>query len=243
MSGRINKSSLESSQRSPLNLGGFADAEGFIGRNFHNIRQSASAAVGTSLNRSFAPLTPMSPRRGEMSLLKREGSWPATSSIDGGSNYIFNASVPGFFTTVEGDKNLASPPETPHDPSAIPLLATDWHAETGLDDKQWNYETPDEPLFTPAQDSFQTDIQMPQPSYLSNLSQPVTPAFGHFNPNFSFGHDSPQYNHESPIFSQQHQPEYLFHDSPYFGDMLCSSPKTQKTFLFSNATPADFLEK
>jgi hypothetical protein len=32
--------------------------------------------------------------------------------VEGDMNFVFDAGVPGFFTTIDGDQNLASPPET-----------------------------------------------------------------------------------------------------------------------------------
>ena len=242
MAGRINKGGAESAQRSPINLGGFADAGSFIERNYHNLRHHPSLTQMSSLSSNLAPPTPMSPHGGEMTLGKREGSWSTASPVDGGMNFIFNARVPGCFTTVESDQNLASPPETPQDHLGLGILGNGWPNGVDLQEEQWGFEVPDEPLYTPAQDSFQVDLQMPQPSYLSSLSQPVTPAFGHFNPNFTFGHESPQQKHDSPQCSLSNNSEYSFPDGPYSAGM--SSPMSkQKAFQFSNATAADFSEK
>ena len=112
LSGRIYKSGIESSQRSPINLGGFADAGSFLEYNQQNIR-NPSLTAGSSLNSSLAPPTPMSPREREMTFPKLESSRSTASPIEGGVNFVFNAGVPGCFTTMEGDQNLASPPETP----------------------------------------------------------------------------------------------------------------------------------
>jgi len=173
-----------------------------------------------------------------MTLVKRENP-RTTASPPEGMNFVFNT---GCFTSMEGDQNLASPPETPQAHLPIHPLANGWPTGIDFGDKQWHYEVPDEPLYTPAHDSFQLELQMPQPSYLSSLSQsqPVTPAFGQFNPSVIFGgHDSPQY-------TLSNHAEYAFPDSnpPYNGGMASSSPMTkQKTFQFSNSTPADFTEK
>jgi hypothetical protein len=87
---------------------------------------------------------------------------------------------------------------------------------------------------------------MPQPTYLSSLSQPVTPAFGQFNPNFIFGHESPQYKNDSSqyILSTQAHSEYAFPEAyPDYPLGMPTSPMTkQKTFQFSHTTPADFSE-
>lgn len=240
MSGRVNKGSVESAQRSPINLGGFADASSFIERNYHNLRQPPSLSHTPSLHTSLAPPTPMSPHGGEMTLGKREGSWSSASPVDGGMSFIFNARVPGCFTTIDGDQNLASPPETPQDHLGLGLLGNGW-SSGDIPEEPWTFDVPDEPLYTPAQDSFAIDLQMPQPSYLSSLSQPVTPAFGgHFNPNFTFGHESPQQKHDSPQCSLSS--EYSFPDG--FPARMSTSPMSkQKAFQFSNATAADFSEK
>lgn len=243
MSGRINKGGAESAQRSPINLGGFSDAGSFIERNYHNLRHPPSLTQISSLNSSLAPPTPMSPHGGEMTLGKREGSWSTASPVDGGMNFIFNARVPGCFTTVEGDQNLASPPETPQDHLGLGLLGNGWPGGVDLQEEQWQFDVPDEPLYTPAQDSFQVDLQMPQPSYLSSLSQPVTPAFGHFNPNFTFGHGSPQQKHDSPQCSLSNNSEYPFPDGQYPSGACTSPMSKQKAFQFSNATAADFSER
>lgn len=241
-SGRINKTGIESAQRSPINLGGFAEAGAFLEHNYHNIRQPPSLTAGSSLNSSLAPPTPMSPRGGEMTLVKRENTRSNTSSAEGGMNYVFNTGVPGCFTSVEGGQNLASPPETPQNPMQLQQsLASGWPTGPDFDDKQWAYDVPDEPLFTPAHETFQQlELQMPQPSYLSSASQPVTPAFGQFNQHFIFGNESPQYKNESPYS------EYSFPDPypQYTGGMQSVSPQTKpKTFQFSNTTPADFTDK
>ena len=245
ISGRINKSGVESAQRSPINLGGFADAGAFIEHNYHSLRHPPSLTGGSSLSSSLAPPTPMSPRGGEMTLGKREATRSTASPIEGGMNFVFNAGVPGCFTTMEGDQNLASPPETPQAHMSVHPLVNGWPSGVEFHDKQWAFDVPDEPLYTPAQESFQIELQMPQPSYLSsNLSQPVTPAFSQFNPNFMFGNESPQNKNESPRYMLSSHSEYSFPESNYSGGMSNTSPMTkQKTFQFSNTTAADFSEK
>jgi len=240
ISGRVSKSGVESAQRSPINLGGFADVSSFLEHNYHNLRQPSLCRSSLSSS-SLAPPTPMSPRGGEMTLAHREGPRSTASPVDGGMNFVFNAGVPGCFTTMDGDQNL-SPPETPQDQISLQPLSTGWASGVEFQDKQWQFEVPDEPLYTPAQENFPLDLQMPQPSYLSNASQPVTPAFGHFNPNFSFGQESPQYKHDSPQYTVSSHSEYSFPDAQY--GMGNTSPMTKhKTFQFSNTTAADFSEK
>ena len=242
VSGRVGKSGVESAQRSPININGFADARAFMEHHYHTTRHPPSLTAGSSLNSSLAPPTPMSPQEREMTLGKRDGTRSTASPVENGMNFVFNAG--GCFTSIE-DQNLASPPETPQAQMALHPLGNGWPAPVDFQDKQWHFEVSDEPIYTPAQDGFPIELQMPQPSYLSSLSQPVTPAFGQFNPNFMFGSESPQYKTESPQYtlsSQGH--EYSFPDSNYSGGMMSTSPMTkQKTFQFSNTTAADFSEK
>ena len=244
VSGRVGKSGIESAQRSPININGFSDARSFMEHNYHTTRHPPSLTAGSSLNSSLAPPTPMSPREREMTLFKQDGPTPTASPDENGMNFVFNTGVPGCFTSIE-DRNLASPPETPQAHMGIHPLGNGWPPSVDFKDKQWHFEVPDEPTYTPAQDSFPVDIHMPQPSYLS-MSQPVTPAFGQFNPNFMFGSESPQYKAESPQYqlSSQSNSEYSFPDSYYPGGTMSASPMTkQKTFQFSNTTAADFSEK
>ncbi|CZT50291.1 uncharacterized protein RSE6_11247 [Rhynchosporium secalis] len=242
LNGRISKSGFESSQRSPINLGGFADAGSFLEYNHQNIRHP-SLTAGSSLSSSLAPPTPMSPRESEMTFPKTESNRSTASPIEGGVNFVFNAGVPGCFTTMEGDQNLASPPETPH--ALLAVSSDSWANNLDLSDKTWQFDVQDEPLYTPAQDSFSTEIHMPQPLYLGNMSQPVTPAFGHFNHNVMFGHESPQFKNEPAQYTlpTQSGSEYTFPESNQ--QYLAMSPATtkQKTFQFSHTTAADFSEK
>lgn len=236
LNGRIYKSGIESSQRSPINIGTFESAGAFMEHNYHNIRNQ-SLTASSSLNSSLAPPTPLSPR-GEMTLVKREGTRSTASPVE---NFVFNAGTGGF-TTLEGDQSL-SPPETPQAPMTLnPSHA--WAHGLEFSEKQWSFDVPDEPLYTPAHDTFPLELHMPQPSYLTSISQPVTPAFGQFNPNFMFGHESPQFT-ESPKYtlSTQTGSEYSFPDaSPHFLGMSPTMTK-QKTFQFSHTTAADFSEK
>jgi hypothetical protein len=235
VSGRVGKSGIESAQRSPININGFADPRAFMEHNYHTTRHPPSLTAGSSLNSSLAPPTPMSPREREMTLVKRDGTRLSTSPVENGMNFVFNT---GCFTSVE-DQNLASPPETPQAQMVIHPLG---HCFPNPVDY---FEVSDEPLYTPAQDSFPVELQMPQPSYLSSLSQPVTPAFGQFNPNFLFGSESPQFKNDSPQYTLSTQnSEYSFPESHYPGGMISTSPMTkQKTFQFSNTPAADFSEK
>lgn len=226
LSGRVQKSGVESAQRSPINIQGFADAS----YNYHTVR-IPSLTAGSSLNSSLAPPTPMSPKRGNTAS-------STTSSVEGNLNFVFNAGVPSYFTT-EGDQNLASPPETPHAQNTSNSSASGWENGHFSVDKEWSFEVPDEPLYTPAHEGFPMELHMPQPTYLSSISQPVTPAFGQFNPNFMFGHESPLYS-----LSSQTQSEYSFPEAHLTYPVSATSPPMkQKTFQFSNSTAADFSEK
>ena len=245
VSGRVGKSGVESAQRSPININGFSDARAFMEHNYHTTRHPPSLTASSSLNSSLAPPTPMSPQEREISLVKRKGSRSSASPAENSMNFVFNGGVPGCFTSIE-DQNLASPPETPQAHMGIHSMGNGWPTTVDFQDKQWHFEVPDEPLYTPAHDSFGIELHMPQPSYLSSLSQPATPAFGQFNPTFMFGSESPQYKTESPQYqlSSQSTSEYSFPDSHYPGGMVSTSPMTkQKTFQFSNTTAADFSEK
>lgn len=248
INGRVCKAGVESAQRSPINLSGFADAGAFMEHNFHSIRNPPSLTALSSLNSSLAPPTPMSPREREMTL-KKEGPRSTASPHEGSMNFVFSSGVPSCFTTIDSDQNLASPPETPHAHMVLQQHANGWPSSMDFQDKQWGFEVPDEPLFTPAHDNFPLELQMPQPQYLSNMSmsQPVTPAFGHFNPAVIFEHESPSFKNESPQYtlSTQSNAEYSFPDSngQYSMTMLTSPMTKQKTFQFSNTTAADFSEK
>lgn len=235
MGGRVYKSGIESSQRSPINLGGFADAGSFIEHNYHNIRQPPSRG------NTLAPPTPMSPREREMSFTKREYSRSTASPVN--PNFVFNNGT--CFTSTESDQNPASPPETPQGYLAINVPNNPWTHSMDFAEKSWPFEVSDEPLYTPAGETFPLELHMPQPSYLASLSQPVTPAFGSFNPTFMFGgHNSPQFLIDSPQYtlSTQTGSEYSFPQDHFVPGMSPSTTK-QKTFQFSHTTAADFSDK
>lgn len=237
LNGRVFKSGVESAQRSPIYFGTFESAGAFMEQNYHNIRNPSLTTASSSLNSSLAPPTPMSPR-GEMTFLKHDDNRSTASPVQ---NFVFDAGSGGF-TTMEGDHSL-SPPETPQAPMAINVPAN-WVQTLDFSEKQWQFEVPDEPLYTPALDTFPMELHMPQPSYLNSMSQPVTPAFGQFNPNFMFGNESPQFT-ESPKYtlSTQTGSEYSFPDaSPHYVGLSPTMTK-QKTFQFSHTTAADFSEK
>ncbi|CAL3964144.1 unnamed protein product [Diplocarpon coronariae] len=246
LSGRIYKSGVEASQRSPINRGGFADAGSFLEHNYQNIRPTPSLAGGSSLNSlnsSLAPPTPMSPRERDATLPTREPTRSTASPSEGGGNLVFTSGIPGCFATVEGDQNLASPPETPHAPVIVTGASSDW---LDLTDKSWQYDLPDEPLYTPAQELFPVEVHVPQPAYLSSLgSQPVAPAFGvQLNPCLTLRNDSPHFPSETPHYalSAQSGSEYSFPD-PQQHTITPPSAAKQKTFQFSHTTAADFSER
>lgn len=250
LSGRINKSGVESAQKSPIYFGGFESAGNFLEHNYHSLRNPPSLTGSSSLSSSLAPPTPMSPRG--MTFVKREkprSSQSTASPEDGSLNFVFHAGVPGCFTTMDGDdQNLQSPPETPQAPILVQPTFNNWSDGTEFSEKQWSFEVPDEPLYTPGiQDTFPMEIHMPRPSYLSTMSQPVTPAFGPtFNAGFTFGHESPpQFKQESPHcgMSTHRGQEYAFPDSNPFPPGMSPNMNKQKTFQFSHTTAADFSEK
>jgi hypothetical protein len=241
VNGRIQKSGIESAQRSPMNFQGNEKMAAFMEQSLQGSRLPPSLTASSSLNSSLAPPTPMSPREREM-ILKRE-SEASTSPAESGMNFVFNA---GSFTSMESDQNMASPPETPQAQIGTQSVSNGWHL--GLEpERQWaNYDVADEALFTPGLDSFPVDLHMPQPSYISSLSQPVTPAFGGFNQNYPYETtESPLKNNESPQYTlSNQQSEYNFPDAQYpMGSMNTSPMSRQKTFQFSNTTAADFSEK
>jgi hypothetical protein len=237
MSGRVNKSGADSAQRSPINFSGFSDVDSFMEHNFHTTLNPPSLTVGSALNSSLTPPTPMSPRdmRG-VDFVKRDDS-RSTASPNEGGRYLYDQRVPGCFQSIEGGQALAStPPETPQTRLPFPHLNNDWACGLDLDPA-------DQPLFTPHHDSFAMETQMPFPSYLTSMSQPVTPAFGqHFNATMMFQeNDLAQYNLNNHM-------EYSFPDTTQnqysIGMSSSVSPMTkQKTFQFSNSTAADFNEK
>ncbi|TEY59374.1 hypothetical protein BOTCAL_0194g00120 [Botryotinia calthae] len=254
LTGRIQKPGIESAQRSPINIHGFENAGSFMEQHYHLIRQP-SLTAGSSLTRSLAPPTPMSPRERQMTL-KRENS----SSHEDDLNFMFD--LPGGHDGLPTliDPNQATdqtPPETPQASLGLQQTNTSgWpnNTEHNNTEQHWNYDIPDDPLYTPSHDHFATELSMPQPSY---ASQPVTPAFGSFNQGgllLGNGHDSPQFNNNaSPLYTLSNHggsAEYAFpHDAlaPFSNIGLVGSSPTmttkQKQYQFSNVTPADYSEK
>lgn len=252
LSGRIQKAGIESAQRSPINIQGFENTSSFLEQNYHMIRQP-SLTAGSSLTSSLAPPTPMSPRERQMTL-KSENS----SSSDDQLNYMFSLhSHDGISSLIDPNQTTdQTPPETPQASLGLqPTPTSGWPSNTEHhnSEQHWNYEIPDDPLYTPNHDSFAAELSMPQPSY---ASQPVTPAFGSFNQGgllLGNGHDSPQFNSASPLYTLSNQggsAEYSFpHDGlpqfPHLG-LVGSSPTMttkHKQYQFSNVTPADYSEK
>ncbi|KAB8291192.1 hypothetical protein EYC80_009880 [Monilinia laxa] len=251
LTGRIQKPGIESAQRSPINIQGFENAwmEHHCG-----LMNQPSLTAGSSLTSSLAPPTPMSPRERQMTL-KRENSL----SNDGELNIMFNVQGNhGLPTFIDPSQTTdQTPPETPQTSlGLLPTPTSGWPGSTEQNNSEqhWNYEIPDDPLYTPNHDSFASELSMPQSSY---SSQPVTPAFGSFSQGgFLSGnaHDSPQFtNSASPLYTLSNQcgsAEYSFPNDaiPQFQHLglVGSSPTMttkQKQYQFSNVTPADYSEK
>ncbi|PQE11123.1 homeobox domain-containing protein [Rutstroemia sp. NJR-2017a BVV2] len=249
LSGRVQKQGVESAQRSPINLGGFENVDSFVEQNYHHIRLPPSLTAGSSLNSSLAPPTPMSPRERKMSLENRENSISSASSSEGGLNYLYNGDLGCIAAVDSAQVTDQTPPETPQAQLGLQSASGGWPSGSERHDSQWGFDVSDEPLFTPGHDSFPVELQMPQPSYPSSFSQPVTPAFGQFSQGFVYDDEVPHFKETSPIFSlsnQGQQSEYSFPDAHgYPMGMVGSSPTMtkQKQFQFSNTTAADFSEK
>jgi hypothetical protein len=252
ISGRITKYGAESAQRSPIAFGGFMDVANFERmQNFRkpSIRNAPSLTALSSVGSSLAPPTPMSPSGWEIGF-KRETTLGASPHEASMNSYVFNGSANGCFTALEGDHNLTSPPETPHHQLLTP--GSGLPNVTDYQDRQWAYEVPDEPLYTPANENFHPELHMPQPLYMTNISQPVSPQFSlsqRFNPANMFPQEagSPQFKHESPQYtlSTQGNTEYSFPDNQgQYPQLLTSAAMAkQKTFQFSHTTQADFPKK
>ncbi|QSZ29889.1 hypothetical protein DSL72_004407 [Monilinia vaccinii-corymbosi] len=252
LTGRIQKPGIESAQRSPINIQGFGNA--WMEHHCGMMNQPGLTA-GSSLTSSLAPPTPMSPRERQMTL-KRENS----SSNEGDLNIMFNMPNNHVLPTFIDPSQVTdqTPPETPQASLGLPTPTSGWPGSTEQHSSEphWNYDIPDDPLYTPNHDSFAHDLPMPQSSY---SSQPVTPAFGTFNQGaFLSGtaHDSPPFhNTASPIYTLSNQggaAEYSFPNDglPQFQHLglvgTSNSPTLtmkQKQYQFSNTTPANFLEK
>jgi hypothetical protein len=160
ISGHVIKSRVESIQRPLINLGGFGDTKSLLKHNYHNIHNPPSLTTGSSLSSSFVPPTPTSPQEREITFVKRENPRSTISPIKGGINYFFNAGVPSCFTIIERDQNLASPPETLQAQIDIHSSGNGWPTGVEFHEKQWQFEVPDEPLYTPAHDTFNLELQM-----------------------------------------------------------------------------------
>lgn len=260
LSGRIQKSGIESAQRSPINVQGFEAA--WMEQQNYGLMNQPSLTAGSSLTSSLAPPTPMSPREKRMRL-KREDTSSNEDEFDlftmqnsnGLPSPVNNHCIPIF--TDPSQAIDQTPPETPQDSLGVQQTDTsNWpdNLDNYNPEQPWNYDVNDTPLYTPNHDTFGTDLSMPHTSF---SSQPVTPAFGNFNQTgFLPGNvnDSPPFNNNaSPSYTLSNQggpAEYTFPNDgvPQFSHMgmVGSSPTLttkQKQYQFSNVTPADYSEK
>ncbi|KAI9739008.1 MAG: hypothetical protein M1818_005322 [Claussenomyces sp. TS43310] len=187
--------------------------------------------AGASFNQEFPP-TPSSPyAKTHVSRSISDASSPGGSE----PSYILNH---GGFDLTEEISNIASPPETPHNPLAS---------------SQWAFDVPDEPLHTPSFGIFGPEASMPiaQPQYVSPLSagmsvsQPATPALDGFN---GYLYQSTSSHYDFPV--EQQGVEYHFPDGPGLPYGLSvstgSSPNSHagaKNYTFSNLTPETLKEQ
>ena len=127
--------------------------------------------------------------------------------------------------------SLNSSPEQSTPQVQIVMHNSNYWPTIGFSEKQlWTFEVPDVPPYNLAHETFPIELHMPQPEYLTSMSQPVAPAFGQFNPNFMLVHESDS--------STQPHSEYPFPDTHYMSPSMAK----QKTFQFSHTTAADFTE-
>ena len=237
LSGRIQKQSIESAQRSPRHFHTFQDVGSFMETNRQNIR------FPSALYSSLAPPTPMSPRERD-----NDTSGSSASPPDMGFNYSINNGATPCMPSIEQSQILASPPETPQAHLMFQQSSSSWPNGNDVSENIWNFDVQDQPQFTPGLDSFPSEqLSMPQPAYLMSSSQPVTPGFSHLNSPSFFDIDSPHIKHDSPQYmpGNQGQIDFSTLEAQYpqgaFG--LSEAMAKQKTFQFSNSTPADFTEK
>ncbi|KAH8790630.1 hypothetical protein BGZ57DRAFT_814865, partial [Hyaloscypha finlandica] len=135
------------------------------------------------------------------------------------------------------NSSLKSSPEQSTPQAQIVMHPSNYWPTIEFSEKQKRtFAVPDEPRYNLAPETFPLELHMPQPAYLTSMSQPATPAFGQFNPNFLFAHEgaSPQYT-----LSTQPHSKYSFPDTHYMSPSMAK----QKTFQFSHTTPADFTEE
>jgi hypothetical protein len=210
---------VKSTQRSSFLIDKFPQT--FMEQNCYATQEPPSGpslTAGSSLY-SLDPPTPH--REREMTLAGRE-SWRYTGSpIEGSMNFLFSTET-GRFTT-EVNQNLVSPSESPE--ARIVMYSSATHGPHK--EKQWSFEIPDKPLFIPSHETIPLELSMLQPAYLTSTSQPVSSAFGHFNPNYMFESCSDNNNWPTSRSDQ----------------LATSRPVEKKTFQFSHTTPADFLEE
>jgi hypothetical protein len=130
----------------------------------------------------------------------------------------------------------SSPEQSTPQAQIVMHPSNNWPTIEFSEKQQRTFAVPDEPRYNLAPETFPLELHMPQPAYLTSMSQPATPTFGQFNPNFLFAHEgaSPQYT-----LSTQPHSKYSFPDTHYMSPSMAK----QKTFQFSHTTPADFTEE
>jgi hypothetical protein len=242
---------------SPIFLGKFPEPS--MEQGCHTIRLPPSLTAGSSLNSCLDPPTPTSPRGREMTFVKRETLRSTASPNEGSMNFVFNA-ITGFcFTRIEGDQDLASSPEPPQSQMVMHTSSNNW-PRMEFSEKQWSFEVPDEPLFTPAHETSPLELHMLQPTYLTSMSQTITPAFGHFNPSFMFASSDNANRPASCIdkqatstpaegknqwhFDTPDEPRYILRGihMPQPSYLRATTPP-KAFFAFSHTTKDDFLDE
>lgn len=169
---------------------------------------------GTPSNKSdLGPFTPTLFRERGLTLSKREISWLTVSPSEASMNFVFNSGT-GRFTTTEDVQNVCQP-NPPQIENSIHLLSP-WPA--GFDEKQWQLQVPDEPLYASARVTFPTDIRKPEPSHLQSNNPPKT---------FQFSHCTPA--------------DFLDECKPHLSGIKCTSQQIVATF--SGGTPESLLER
>ena len=245
MSSRVHKSGVESAQRSPINFGNFADAGAFFEHNSHNIRNPPLLSAN-----NLAPPTPLSPKDRYLGYMPKEEGSSHNSPVNGVS-YIGHES--NYVTTAMQscpqdqmiNQEFTSPPVTPENALGLAIPPkVEWNTTTFQENDWYGVpDVPDVPLFTPAQESFNLEIQMPQPAYIHSLSTPVTPAIYQYPPNVFLNHDSSPLEGEGGMYSHSYPTQLEYNFPEAHGQYYVSPASKQKTFQFSHTTPADFVEK
>jgi hypothetical protein len=175
---------------------------------------SLISSDGPPSNKSdLGPLTPTLAQERVLTLSKREYSELTVSPSEASMNFVFNSSTGGF-TTMEDVQNV-SQPNPPQIENSVHLLSP-WPA--GVDEKQWQLQIPDEPLYASARVTFPTDIQKPKPSHLQSNNPPKT---------FQFSHCTPA--------------DFLGECKPHLSGIKRTSQQIVATF--SGGTPELFLER